>query len=144
MKKKPVHDASFQKIEESDETRLGPAALLVSGFTPEITEKLTTLLQESGMNDHQIVFCTEKMVKQPLGQALEGGDDEPAAPDKLPRVMVLSGMTGGEIQTLLTRYPQSGLPRPIFAAVTEANLEFPVGKLIMELLKEQRQMSGGR
>jgi hypothetical protein len=55
--------------------------------------------------------------------------------------MVLSGMTGAQLQAFLSGYRSSGLPQPIFASVTPINLEFPVGKLLVELLREQREMS---
>ncbi len=139
------HDGSFQKIEERDDDAIGPAALLVCGFAPDVAAPLQVLLEKVGATRHRIIFCTKDMVKQPLGLALETLDPgEPAAHDELPRAMVLSGFTSARLQGFLKSFGSTNLPRPIFASTTQANLNFPVGKLIMELLKEQRAMGRRR
>ncbi len=139
------HQGTFRKIDDDKDPGLGPPALLICGFDPAVAEKLRPVLSELGAPDHRLIFCTPAMVKQPLAQALEGADrEEPAAPDQLPRVMVLSGLSGAQINAFLRKYAELGLPRPIFASVTPSNLKFPVGKLLNELLKEQRAMSRRR
>ncbi len=136
-----MHDGTFQKIDDDDESALGPTAILVSGFSQEVGDPLGAVLRGIDATDHRVLFCTPEMIKQPLGQALDTQtQSEPAKPDTLPRVMILSGFTGAQLQGFISGYKSSGLPRPIFASVTPINLEFPVGKLIMELLREQRAM----
>ena len=135
----------FQKIDPRGEEICGPEAVLVCGFPATVEEPLRDLLARVDAPNHRVVFCTPRMVKQELGRALEPGPDEtdetPAAPDELPRVMVLSGMTGGQLQNFVSTYRTAGLPRPIFASTTPINVGFPVGRLIVDLLKEQRAMS---
>ena len=134
-------DGEFQRIDDDGSAGLGPSALLICGFAPEISQDLKAVLEKAEAADHRLVFCTPAMIKQPLGEALESQTDEdPAAPDKLPRTMVLSGMSGVQINAFLDAYRQSGLSNCIFATVTPANLRFPVGKLLSELLREQRAM----
>ena len=136
-------DASFKKIEDEDSS-VGPQAILVCGFSTEVEDTLRTVLEKIGAEEHRIVFCTPKMVKQTLIQALESEEcGEPAASNELPQTLVLSGLNGSQLQSFINELRSSGLPRPIFASTTESNLEFEVGTLIVELLREQRQMGGG-
>lgn len=141
-----MNDGTFQRIESTNEGAIGPASILVCGFSIQIESTIKKVLDSVGAEDHRVVFCSSSMVKQPLGQALEctEGSRDPAAPDKLPRAMVLSGLSGSQLQAFLSGYRTSGLPRPIFASVTPINLEFPVGKLLVELLREQREMTKRR
>lgn len=140
-----MNNGTFEKIEATDDGALGPPAVLVCGFATNIENTLKKVLVNVGAEEHRVVFCTPEMVKQPLGNALESMDDStPAEADKLPKAMVLSGLSGSQLQGFLSSYRTSGLPRPIFAAVTPTNLGFPVGTLLVELLSEQRQMSKKR
>ncbi len=135
------HEGEFQRIDDDTKMGLGPPALLICGFAPEISAALKKVLEKADAADHRLVFCTPAMVKQPLGEALDStSEDAPAEPDKLPRAMVLSGMSGTQINTFLEAHRESPLPRCIFASVTPSNLRFPVGKLLNELLREQRAM----
>jgi hypothetical protein len=139
----PKH--GFQKIDPTAEETCGPEAVLVCGFPATVEEPLRNLLTRVGAGNHRVVLCTPRMVKQELGRALEprpdDTDETPAAPDELPRVMVLSGMTGGQLQNFVSSYRTTGLPRPIFASTTPINVGFPVGRLIVDLLKEHRAMA---
>jgi hypothetical protein len=137
--------ATFQRIDQNDELSPGPPAVLVCGFATDIEASLKTVLERCGAPDHRVVFCSREMVKQTLKQALESTEpSQPAPPDTLPKAMVLSGMSGAQLQGFLSAYSASKLPRPIFASVTPINVTFPVGKLLMELLAEHREMSKRR
>ena len=137
--------ATFQRIDENDEISPGPPAVLVCGFATDIEASLKAVLERAGAPEHRVVFCSREMVKQTLKQALGATEPtQPAPPDTLPRAMVLSGMSGSQLQAFLSEYTASKLPRPIFASVTPINLGFPVGKLLVELLAEQREMAKRR
>ena len=137
---------TFQKIKSTDDDALGPAAVLLCGFSTDVESRVKKVLENVGAREHRILFCTKAMVKQPLGKALQSEDDSnrAAEPDRLPRTMVLSGMSGSQLKAFLSEFRSCGLPRPIFASVTPHNLEFPVGKLLLELLNEQREMAKRR
>jgi hypothetical protein len=143
-----MHDGTFQKIEERDDDACGPRAVLVCGFPSSVEPPLREILNGIGAAEHRVVLCTPAMVKLPLGEALAAPAgqpaDAPAAPDALPRVVVLSGLSGAQLQGFLAAYRASGLPSPIFASTTPPNLSFPVGKLVVELLREQREMGRPR
>lgn len=49
-----------------------------------------------------MILCTEAMLRETLREALSTTDEVlRVPPDKLPRVMVLSGMTGARVRALL-------------------------------------------
>lgn len=136
----------FKKIERDDEAPLGPPALLLCGYSPEESEAVASLLKKVEAPWHRVVLCTEAMLAQTLGEALAGGEKSasPVPPEKLPRVLVLSGMTGAQLHALLGQYSSTQLPRPIFATATPVNLGVTVRDLLIDLLQEHRAMAGRR
>lgn len=131
------------KTIDSDEgAPLGPLALLLCGYSSEESGTISSFLKTIEASEHRVVLCTEPMLAKPLGEALTTAENAlPVPPDKLPRVIVLSGMTGAQVRIFLGQYASTGLPRPIFAAVTPDNLSFTVRDLLIDLLKEHRAMT---
>lgn len=137
-----MSQGDFKRIDQDEGAPLGPLALLVCGFSPEDSRRLSSLLGMIDAPEHRVILCTEPMLVQSVGEALTTTEESPpVAPDKLPRVVVLSGMTGAQVRVFLDQYASTQLPRPIFATVTHSNLEFKVRDLLIELLKEHRAMS---
>lgn len=135
-------DASFERIDDDDPTRVGPPALLLSGFAPEEVLPVQALLARVGAADHRVRRCSEAMLAMTLQQALTTeATGEPVPADQLPRVAVLSGLTGRQINATLDGWKDTGLARPIWASTTPNNLDFPVRVLLKELLAEQRAMA---
>jgi len=64
------------------------------------------------------------------------------AADKLPRTVILSGLTGRQLHAMIDGWAAAGLAPPIWASTTPNNLEFTVRDLLRELLAEQRAMGG--
>ncbi|MFW5808773.1 MAG: DUF3783 domain-containing protein [Spirochaetota bacterium] len=125
-----------------EQTLPGPPAIFVSGLPEDIDDKLKPLLSEAGIDDIPVIFCTASMMRGTLIQALEDVfTDDPLPPDMLPPVMVFSGITMDQVQSILSGYSRTGLQRPIFATTTDHNLLFTVKELIMHLLEERRQHS---
>ena len=135
--------ASFEEIGHESGGAVGPAAVLLCGFEPEADAAVAALLERVGAGEHRVRPCTVLMVGQTLEEALDapaGGDRAPA--DALPRVLVLSGLTGSAIHAFLDRFGETGLPRPIFASATPTSLGFAVRDLLRDLLAEQNAMRG--
>ncbi len=134
-------DETFSRVDEADEPRIGPEAVLVCGFSSEEFPAVESLLKAIGAEPHRITPCTEAMLSQRLEDALATtGQDPPVPPDKLPRTMVLSGFREGQVRELMKRYGSTGLARPIFATTTPSNLDFTVRELLVHLLQEHRAM----
>jgi hypothetical protein len=137
-----MSQGEFKKIDQDEEAPLGPLALLLCGFSLEESRTVSSFLGTIDASEHRVVLCTEPMLVQSLGEALTTTEESPPVPpDKLPRAMVLSGMTGPQVRVFLDQYASTQLPRPIFATVTPSNLNFTVRDLLIELLQEHRAMS---
>ena len=136
-----MSQGEFKRIDEDEGAPLGPLALLLCGFSADEAQTVASFLGTIGFLDHRVVLCTEPMLSKSLGEALTTTDDDPPVqPDQLPRVIVLSGLTGTQVRVFLDRFSSTQLPRPIFAAVTPSNLSFTVRELLIELLKEHQAM----
>jgi hypothetical protein len=136
-----MSEGEFKRIDEDEGPPPGPLALLLSGFSSEEAGTVSIFLGSLELPEHRVVLCTEPMLAKPLGEALTTTEDDPPVPsDQLPRVIVLSGLTGPQVRVFLDRYASTGLTRPIFATVTPSNRNFTVRDLLIELLREHRAM----
>ena len=86
------------------EGRFGPDAILMVGFTAEETTRWRAELDDIEAEFVKLVTCTTAMASAALGAALEATQDDPAAVaasseayDENGRVMIFSGMIGGEV-----------------------------------------------
>ena len=140
-----MSDKTVKRIEKDDPEAFGSKAVLVCGYRPEEAQAVAGLLETIGVPGHTILLCTLSKLSQTLEQALCATDPAPPVPeDKLPPVMILSGMSGSRIHAFIDGFPSTGLPRPIFASATQSNLQFIVRDLIIELLKEHQVMMENR
>ena len=138
------NSSTFEALDASSEATIGPPAVLLCGFAGEEGRRLQQLLGELGMAEHQVVCCTTTMGTWTIEAAL-GGDDGgtllPVGP--VPRVALLSGLTDGQVERVLDGYGSTGLPRPIFAVATPANLGFTVIELLEDLMAERQAVEQG-
>jgi Domain of unknown function (DUF3783) len=135
-------EGTFRPVMKCNIRRVGARALLLTGYTSDEATAVTKLLGRIEAGDVLVVPCAAEMLDRKLGDVLESGPGgEPVPAEKLPRVLVMSGLTGSEFHDLMDNYKTTGLQRPIFAAATPNNLEFSVKDLLIELLKEQRGMA---
>ena len=138
-------DKPFERLEDGGEESLGPEAALLCGFSADEVPAIRALLGSIGAGEHRTLLCSDIMLSQKLREALKAEEAlPPLPPDKLPRVMVLSGLPGDRVRDLLAGYKTTGLPRPIFAVTTASNLDFTVRELLVDLLREQRAMMEGK
>lgn len=136
-----MSESTFHGIAIDGKRGYGPRATLLTGFATEEIEPLRDLLDQAGAGDVRMLLCTQGMLNCGLSDALRNPVSElPLPPDKLPRVMVLSGMGGEEIHFLLDNFIHTKLQRPIFATLTPGNTNFIVRDLLAELLREHRAM----
>ena len=135
-------DATFQRVDSRDDDAFGPPAVLLCGFSKESEPAFREVLEALGATEHRLVYCSPNMLEGTVEQALTvGADDDPAPPEALPQVVLLSGLSSAQIQGFLHEYRARGLPATIFASSTPTNLTFTVKGLLRELLREQREMS---
>lgn len=133
--------SAFEALDDASDATVGPQAVLLFGFERDEASTIEMLLHALGAGDHRVVCCTTTMGTLTVGEALTvdgGGTLLPVG--KVPRVALLSGLTDRKVGEVLECYATTGLPRPIFAVATQANLEFTVVQLLEDLMAERRAM----
>lgn len=135
----------FAPLDAQAADRCGPPAVLLTGHSSPEAALLRRLLGALQLPDHPVVCCTLPMLGQPLQRALESAQDmpqqdTPIPAERLPRVVVLSGLSGPEVHRLLDAYRALQIPRPILATTTPANLCMSVRDLLRHLLAEHAAM----
>jgi len=131
---------AFRKIDEEG-ILPGPRAVFISGFSEESFPVLQEFLAAENIEDITLVACRENMLDQTIGQVLEQPSEEALIPaDKLPPVMLWSGIAHKELDHIIRNFVKNGLPRPIFATTTPRNLDFTVKTLMRHLLEDQREI----
>lgn len=132
-------EARFESLDDDDRPGEGPPALLLAGFDPDATDPASALLTRVGAPDHRVLLVTRDMLGGTLAEALsQEAPGEPLPAEALPRVAILSGLTGRQMHALIDAWPETGLWRPIWASTTRSNLGFGLRNLLKELLAEQR------
>lgn len=132
-------DTDFQQMKNDNRIFPGPRAFLVSGYNGQEVSELSAFLDTLGYNGIPIRACGESQLNDTLETVLSSDSPEdPAADGALPHVMVFSGMTSADVQTVMRGFSKSGLRRPVFATTTPTNMTFTLKELLRHLLEEQR------
>ena len=129
------------------EGRFGPDAILMVGFTAEETTRWRAELDDIEAEFVKLVTCTTAMASGALGAALEATQDDPAAVaasseayDENGRVMIFSGMIGGEVVALVDLWRTTGMDDTLFACLVPNNENSDVAGLVSEIADDHREM----
>ena len=134
-------DAEFQKVTQSDETIYGPRKLLLCGFAVEVQPKFDKLLEMIGIRNLPLVWVTDDQIDIHVAELvkLENGSGR-GKTSKLPRAIIMSGITQKELHTLMAGCRQSGMKQPLWATLTPTSETWPIKDLLKELAAEHRAM----
>jgi hypothetical protein len=132
-------DTDFEPLKNDNRLFPGPRAFLVSGYNSQEVTALSAFLLSLGYHDVPVRPCSESQLNDTLESVLSSdSQDTPAADGALPHVVVCSGMTSADVQTVMRGFSRSGLTRPVFATTTPTNLTFTLKELLRHLLEEQK------
>lgn len=135
-------DETFEPLGHDDGQGTGPPTVLLCGFTAQEEPAMAALLARVDAPHHRVLRCSQEMVAQTLGEALASPNPGPPVPaEALPRVVILSGLSGRQLHGVIDGFAEAGLPRPIWASVTPHNLGLRVRDLLRELLAEARALA---
>mmetsp|Transcript_31406 Transcript_31406/g.78015 ORF Transcript_31406/g.78015 Transcript_31406/m.78015 type:complete len:237 (-) Transcript_31406:278-988(-) len=126
------------------EGKFGPDAILMVGFTPDETRKWHKELVEIEAEFVRLVTCTKAMLKGTLGAAIETEQADAAAVAPafgVARMMIFSGMVGGELLQLIDMFQETGMDRCIFACAVPNNWDTNVGELVEEIAQDHKMMA---
>lgn len=137
----PKAETTFRPIDGSDQKMHGHPAVLVSGFSSDQQEQLREQLSTWGITDIPLVVVAADVLSLTLEAATQLADGTHAGetPD-VPRAVIMSGLSGRQLNALMDGYRHSGLPRPLWASVTPTSATWTVKYLLVELLKEREAM----
>ncbi|MDX9999654.1 MAG: hypothetical protein RBU30_00005, partial [Polyangia bacterium] len=101
-------EARFESLDEDDRFGQGPATILLAGFDADALPEVSALLARVGAPAHRPLLVTNEMLSGTLEAAL--GADTPGEPlpaEALPRVAILSGLTGRQIHAIIDSWPET-------------------------------------
>ncbi|XP_042476098.1 uncharacterized protein LOC122057846 isoform X2 [Macadamia integrifolia] len=110
-----IEDSKFVPL-TADDPMYGPPALLLLGFNVEETHKIRKLLKEL---DGEFL----KIAKS------------------LPRICILSGLSGEETMMFIDAFPESGLEPAAFAALVPNSADKPLQEVMEEIMEDHKMLS---
>lgn len=131
---------AFKKIDE-DGILPGPRAVFVCGYSSISHKILESFLKDQQNSSIEVVPCRDDALDKTIEEVLENQSaSEIISQEKLPPVMLWSGISHLELDSILSNFKENGLARPIFATTTTHNLKFSTKELLKHLLDEQKAM----
>jgi hypothetical protein len=138
-----VSESEFQPVGTSDDRMFGPRAFVVSGFEPSEQESFLRVLRDACVDDVPVCFAGDREVHERLGSLAASVQPTRQSRSNLARAVVLSGATEAELHRVMSAYRSHGLPRPLWATLTETSAEWTLGDLLEELAAERAAIEGG-
>ncbi len=137
----PKADTTFRPVGESNAPMHGAAAVLLSGFEVEEQKAIRQLMDTSGLEKIPAIYIVEALLDNTLYELSRfPGEERAGETAKLPRAIVMSGLTEQQLHLLMDSYRKASFPRPLWATVTPTNEHWPVKRLLIELLKERESL----
>ncbi len=137
----PKAESTFRPIDNSEAPMHGRPAILMSGFPSDEQATVRQSLASWGIPEVPLIVIAPDTLPLTLAEAaaLPDGTNASLTPE-LPRAIIMSGLTGRQLNGLMDGYRQSGLTRPLWASVTPTSATWTVKYLLVELLKEREAM----
>ncbi|XP_021663073.2 uncharacterized protein LOC110651904 [Hevea brasiliensis] len=139
-----IEDSKFVPL-NADDPVYGPPALLLMGFELDEALKIRQLLKELGGEFLQVIFCTEDMIPQSLWEAMHTSQpnlETVQIAKSLPRICILSGLSGEEMMMFIDAFPETGLEAAAFAALVPNSANKPLQELIDEIMGDHEMLTG--
>lgn len=120
----------------------GPRAIIACGFKPAEQVRLLEMLDRLLLTNLPVCFPTEEEAELTLHELVElPRRCAQSSSFKLPRAVVLSGVTQQELNQIMDSYRADHLPpKPLWAVMTEASIDWPLTSLLGELAREREAL----
>lgn len=138
-------DATFEKVSRSSKTLYGPVKIVLCGFGPTAQPKFITLLKMLNMETIPLVWAAETQLDETLADlaAMPGGSGF-GKESKLPRAIIVSGITENQLHLLMGTCKKVGMKNALWAALTPTSESWTLKALLKELQLEQKEMARRR
>ena len=133
-------DATFEPIQQDSEQRMfGPRAVLLCGFDAQEQERLAEIVSRFPSLPLSVVRAEDE--QKNVGALLERPDRTGfGEKTTLPRLVLMSGLTQQELHRFMGAYRETGLTRPMWAALTPTSATWTLAALLEELDAERKAM----
>ncbi len=119
----------------------GPRRLLICGFSSEAQPKFFRFLEIIGLSEIPRAWITEANARSPISEVLALEDNTGwGVSSKLPRAIIMCGITRNELHRLMTGSRQAGMKPPLWATLTPTSETWTVQDLLKELAAEHQAM----
>jgi hypothetical protein len=136
-------DAKFEKVTRSDKSLYGPEKLVLCGFPAGAHGKFETILKMAGMQRVPVVWAGEPQAQKLLSEIFDlPGDFGRGTTSKLPRAVIVAGITENMLHTLMTLCRKSGMKQALWATLTPTSETWTLSALLAELSEERRALKG--
>ena len=138
-------DATFEKVQHTENRMYGAPKLLLCGFTAAGQSKFSSVLKLAGLEDVPLVWVNEDNQEQTLSALLALPDGMGAGRgSSLPRAIIVSGITENQLHGLMTICRKTGMQKALWAALTPTSETWPLAQLLDELQAERNALSKNR
>ena len=133
---------TFEKVAHTDAPMYGPTGLLLCGFPATAQSKFATVLKMAGLDAVPQIWAGAAHQEKTLAEllALPGGSGT-GEDSKLPRAVIVSGITENQLHALMTLCRKSGMQQALWAALTPTSETWPLSQLLAELQAERRALA---
>lgn len=133
---------SMRPLKIDDTPLYGAPGLLVCGLENESAKELKALLLTLGWPKLPVSFAGRKDLKTEVATLFQ---ERPTKPENLGGVaVIMSGITGNQLQELMACWRSSALPPSLWATLTQTNEHWPLLTLLKHLAEERQEMAKHR
>ncbi|XP_042378279.1 uncharacterized protein LOC121971198 [Zingiber officinale] len=139
-----VEDSKFVPL-NADDPIYGPPALLLVGFEVDEKEKIQMFLKELDGDFLKVIYCTEDMIEKTVSDAMHTEQvhlDDVKIAKSLPRLCILSGLSGEEMIMFIDAFPETGLQPAVFAALVPNSADKLLREVIDEIIGDHEMLVG--
>lgn len=112
--------------------------VLLYGLDQDSTQKLQSIFE--GL-DTKVHFLKNEDLHKTLIEVLEAAEEDLyEAPNYKMTVCIFAGYDKDGIYAAIDRIKEAGLPRPVFATVTQNNINWKIGALVTDVNQEHMEM----
>jgi len=136
-----LEKSTFRAVGKSDDKMHGQPAVILAGANEMEQCAVRALMDVNQLETIPAVAVTRETINTTLHDLARLPDGTGfGVQAELPRVIVMSGLTEAQFHTMMDRYRELGLPRPMWASVTPTSESWTAKALLIELLKEREEM----
>ena len=132
-----VSDLGELPPQEEEQAPEEPLGVMIYGYDGKASSYLQAFLGEV-MGQYVLALSASGQEENPVQTILT--NPSKAFEEKEIKIMMFLGFNDEQIQKVLNEFPRDGsVVRPIFCALTQENINWPLKQLLEHLLEEDRQ-----